>query len=70
MKISEKFQIYSTQIDDKLPRLSCVMLTTFTKKFPMALAKFNGESQCKVNYSLDMLFKQLTYFTDKVIKNQ
>ena len=69
-KMTDKNLEFSQQIDDKLPRLCWVLADGFGGKFPMVLSQFNAESQCKVTYSIDMLFNQLMKFVNNVIKNK
>ena len=59
------------QIDDIVPRLTSILAMTFTEvKFVKALAAFNAEKDCKVQYTPGMLFEQVIKFTDKVIQNK
>ena len=49
LNISDKFQGAVNQIDDIVPRLTTVLVMTFTEvKFVKALAAFNAEKDCKV----------------------
>ena len=71
LPISDKFDEAVRQIDDIVPRLTTVLVATFAEvKFVKALAAFNAEKDCKVQYTPAMLFDQVIKFTDKVIQNK
>jgi hypothetical protein len=58
LPISSKFEAAQKQIDDKLPRLTCVLAESFQdKKFVKSLSLFNAEKNTKIQYTIDVLLQ-------------
>lgn len=71
LSASAKFQDLDREIDVLVPKLTSVLLETFSEPdFVQSLLLFNDKLNCKTQYSVDDLFIQLTSFTDKVVQNK
>lgn len=56
LSVGDKFVAARQSIDDKLPRLTCVLAESFCDpKFMKMLSLFNAEKNTKVQYTVDVL---------------
>lgn len=66
-KISEKFAAYESEIEDKLPKLTRVLIEHIAKPFfRKELEKFAGDE--KVKLTVGDVFHQTYNFTDKIMR--
>lgn len=70
-KAAPKLAAVDNQLEQILPKLVCVLLETFCDvNFKKALALFNSNSNCKVNYQTDELYEQFVKFIDKIMRHK